>query len=165
VRTDREGLMNRIQEDVRSAASRCRSVCIRWYTAWLLAAGRSTRVRRRSMTVLLAEAQQQSDQLRGSGDADRNRILAEAFGQDPGFFAFYRSMQLLSGGGRGRSTGPCPARRIVEVAEELGVRAHHQPGVGAGQLRGSGDADRNRILAEAFGQDPGFFAFYRSMQA
>ena len=35
----------------------------------------------------------QSEQIRGQGDAERNRIFAEAYGQDPDFFAFYRSMQ------------------------------------------------------------------------
>jgi len=33
------------------------------------------------------------------------------------------------------------------------------------QIRGQGDAERNRIFAESFGKDPDFFAFYRSMQA
>jgi membrane protease subunit HflC len=47
----------------------------------------------RDVTVLLAEATSQSEQIRGQGDAERNRIYAEAYGQDPGFFAFYRSMQ------------------------------------------------------------------------
>ena len=47
----------------------------------------------RDVTVLLAEATSQSEQVRGQGDAERNRIYAEAYGQDPGFFAFYRSMQ------------------------------------------------------------------------
>ncbi|HZC56440.1 MAG TPA: protease modulator HflC [Xanthobacteraceae bacterium] len=47
----------------------------------------------RDVTVLLAEANSQSEQTRGQGDAERNRIFAEAYGQDPGFFAFYRSMQ------------------------------------------------------------------------
>jgi membrane protease subunit HflC len=47
----------------------------------------------RDVTVLLAEATSQSEQIRGQGDATRNRIYAEAYGQDPGFFAFYRSMQ------------------------------------------------------------------------
>jgi membrane protease subunit HflC len=32
-------------------------------------------------------------------------------------------------------------------------------------IRGQGDADANKIFAEAYSQDPGFFAFYRSMQA
>jgi len=47
----------------------------------------------RDVTVLVAEANSQSEQVRGQGDAERNRIFAEAYGQDPGFFAFYRSMQ------------------------------------------------------------------------
>jgi len=47
----------------------------------------------RDVTVLTAEASSQSEQVRGQGDAERNRIFAEAYGQDPGFFAFYRSMQ------------------------------------------------------------------------
>ena len=32
-------------------------------------------------------------------------------------------------------------------------------------IKAEGDAERNRIFAEAFGKDPDFFAFYRSMQA
>jgi membrane protease subunit HflC len=47
----------------------------------------------RDVTVLLAEATSQGEQVRGQGDAERNRIFAEAYGQDPGFFSFYRSMQ------------------------------------------------------------------------
>lgn len=46
----------------------------------------------RDKTVILAEAQRQSQILRGDGDAERNRVLGEAYGQDPEFFAFYRSM-------------------------------------------------------------------------
>ncbi len=47
----------------------------------------------RDVVVLKAEAQQKADQTKGEGDAERNRIFAEAFGKDPDFFAFYRSMQ------------------------------------------------------------------------
>jgi membrane protease subunit HflC len=47
----------------------------------------------RDVVVLKAEAQQTADQIKGEGDATRNRIFAEAFGKDPDFFAFYRSMQ------------------------------------------------------------------------
>jgi membrane protease subunit HflC len=47
----------------------------------------------RDVTVLVADANQQSEQIRGQGDATRNQIFADAYGQDPGFFAFYRSMQ------------------------------------------------------------------------
>lgn len=47
----------------------------------------------RDVIVLKAEAQRMADQTKGEGDAERNRIFAEAFGKDPDFFAFYRSMQ------------------------------------------------------------------------
>ncbi len=47
----------------------------------------------RDVIVLKAEAQQKADQIKGEGDAERNRVFAEAFGKDPDFFAFYRSMQ------------------------------------------------------------------------
>ncbi|PHQ66290.1 MAG: HflC protein [Sneathiella sp.] len=44
-------------------------------------------------TVILAEAKKDSEILRGEGDGEKNRIFAEAFGKDPDFFSFYRSMQ------------------------------------------------------------------------
>jgi membrane protease subunit HflC len=47
----------------------------------------------RDVIVLKAEAQRKADQTKGEGDAERNRIFAEAFGKDADFFAFYRSMQ------------------------------------------------------------------------
>ena len=43
--------------------------------------------------IILAEANRDSERLRGEGDAERIKIFAEAFGKDPEFFAFYRSMQ------------------------------------------------------------------------
>ena len=43
--------------------------------------------------VILAEAQKEAETLRGSGDSLAIQIYADAFGQDPDFFAFYRSMQ------------------------------------------------------------------------
>jgi modulator of FtsH protease HflC len=47
----------------------------------------------REVTVLVAEATSQSEQIRGEGDAIRNQIFADAFNKDADFFAFYRSMQ------------------------------------------------------------------------
>jgi membrane protease subunit HflC len=47
----------------------------------------------REVTVLRAEATRKADELRGNGEAERNRVLAEAFGADPNFFSFWRSMQ------------------------------------------------------------------------
>src|SRR5690606_31301666 len=52
----------------------------------------------RDVTVLLAEANSKSEQIRGEGDGERNRIFAEAFGRDVGFFDFYRSMQAYEAG-------------------------------------------------------------------
>ncbi|MCJ2082307.1 protease modulator HflC [Methylobacterium sp. J-090] len=58
----------------------------------------------RDVTVLLSEANQTSETLRGQGDADKNRILAVAYGKDPDFFSFYRSMQAYETGLKGSDT-------------------------------------------------------------
>ncbi len=47
----------------------------------------------REVTVLLADATSTAEQTRGEGDATRNKIFADAYGRDPDFFSFYRSMQ------------------------------------------------------------------------
>jgi membrane protease subunit HflC len=52
----------------------------------------------RDATVIVAEATQRGDQARGEGEGERNRVFAEAFGKDPDFFAFYRSMQAYEAG-------------------------------------------------------------------
>jgi membrane protease subunit HflC len=123
VRTDRLNLMNRIQEDVNRQAqnlgveiidlrltrvdlpaANSQAVYQRMQTerqreaADLRANGQqqaqTIRARaEREATVIVAEANRRAEELRGQGDADKNRILAEAFGRDPGFFTFFRSMQ------------------------------------------------------------------------
>ena len=60
--------------------------------------GESTKTRMnaetdRTVTEKLAQAKKEAEILRGQGDAERNRVFAEAFQQDPEFFSFYRSMQ------------------------------------------------------------------------
>ena len=47
----------------------------------------------KDVTVLLANANKQSQILKGEGDGQRNKIFANAFGKDPEFFSFYRAMQ------------------------------------------------------------------------
>jgi len=47
----------------------------------------------REVTVILANAQRDSEILRGLGDAKAIELFAEAFGKDIEFFSFYRSMQ------------------------------------------------------------------------
>ena len=47
----------------------------------------------RQRTVILAEARRTSQILRGDGEGAKTNILNEAFGKDPEFFGFYRSME------------------------------------------------------------------------
>ena len=46
----------------------------------------------RTVIELVSEAQRESQIIQGEADARRNEIFAEAFGADPEFFEFYRSM-------------------------------------------------------------------------
>jgi len=58
----------------------------------------------RDATVIEAEARSLGEQTRGAGDAERNRIFAEAYSQDRDFFAFYRSMNAYEAGLRSNDT-------------------------------------------------------------
>ena len=123
VRTERSRLMNRIRDDVNREAARfgMTVVDVRLRRVDLPAANSAAVFQRmqterqreaaearalggqqsqeikaradRDATVIVAEAQQRSDVIRGEGEAERNKVFAEAFGKDPEFFAFYRSMQ------------------------------------------------------------------------
>lgn len=68
------------------------------------AARRITSRADRDATVIVAEAERDNQQIRGEGDATRNAIFAEAFGKDPDFFAFYRSMQAYEEALKGSNT-------------------------------------------------------------
>jgi membrane protease subunit HflC len=132
VRDQREQLMGRVREQLdseavnfgisivdASAAPTCRSrTAKRSTSAWTerereaqefrsQGTQRAQEIRARAdrdVTVLLAEAQSKGEQTRGEGDAERNRIFAEAFGRDPEFFSFYRSMQADEAGLRPNDT-------------------------------------------------------------
>jgi membrane protease subunit HflC len=53
----------------------------------------------RDVTVLVADATSTAERVRGEGDAERNRIFAEAYGKDAAeFFTFYRAMQAYEQG-------------------------------------------------------------------
>ncbi|WP_306261867.1 protease modulator HflC [Pararhizobium sp. IMCC21322] len=68
-------------------------------------AGRRIRSRAdRDGIVIRAEAERDSQRVRGEGDAKRNEIFANAFGRDPEFFSFYRSMQAYERGLDSEST-------------------------------------------------------------
>ena len=46
----------------------------------------------REQVVIVSEANRESEIIRGEADAERNSIFAAAFGADPEFFEFYRSL-------------------------------------------------------------------------
>jgi membrane protease subunit HflC len=56
-------------------------------------AGRIRAEGERNATIIRAQAREQSERLRGEGEAERARIFARAYGRDPEFAAFYRSMR------------------------------------------------------------------------
>jgi membrane protease subunit HflC len=47
----------------------------------------------KEVIITLATAREKAGQIIGEGDALRTRIYAQSFGKDPGFAAFYRSLQ------------------------------------------------------------------------
>lgn len=47
----------------------------------------------RDQTVITAEAERDAQKLRGEGDATAAAIYAKAYSGDPGFYAFYRSLE------------------------------------------------------------------------
>ena len=52
----------------------------------------------KEVTIIKSQAEKKSNIVRGEGDGIANSVFAEAFGQDPEFFAFYRAMQAYAEG-------------------------------------------------------------------
>jgi membrane protease subunit HflC len=57
----------------------------------------------RQREVLLAEAYREAQKIKGEGDARASAIYAQAFGQNPEFFNFYRSLEAYRASFRNRS--------------------------------------------------------------
>lgn len=83
----------------------------------------------REVTVLTAEATRESEVLRGQGDGQKTEILAEAYGKDPDFFAFYRSMQAYQDALPGDNT------TVVLSPNSEFFRYFSNPGGGSGKKR------------------------------
>jgi len=64
-----------------------------------------------------------------------------------------------------RARGQEQAQSLRAIAERQAVEIEAAATRDSEIIRGQGDAERNRIFASAFGQDPEFFEFYRSMEA
>ena len=47
----------------------------------------------RQKVELVATAQREAEIIRGEGEAERNKVFAQAFEKDAEFFAFYRTMK------------------------------------------------------------------------
>ncbi len=58
----------------------------------------------RTVVELVSTARREGEIIRGEADAERNRIYAEAFGRDPEFFAFTRSLTSYERALRGENT-------------------------------------------------------------
>ena len=57
----------------------------------------------RQREIILAEAYRDAQRIKGEGDAKSSAIYAQAFSQNPEFFAFYRSMEAYRSSFRGRN--------------------------------------------------------------
>jgi modulator of FtsH protease HflC len=64
-------------------------------------------------TVILSEAQRASATARGEGDAEANKVMADAFSQDPQFYSLYRSLQTY----RGALAGSAPTMVVSPDAD------------------------------------------------
>ena len=58
----------------------------------------------RQAVELVSEATKNAEIIRGEADATRNAIFAEAFGRDPEFFAFYRSLTAYENALKGENS-------------------------------------------------------------
>jgi len=47
----------------------------------------------RQSELIIAEAYRESQRIKGEGDAEATRIFNEAYGRDPDFFSYYRSLE------------------------------------------------------------------------
>ena len=57
----------------------------------------------RQRQVILADAYRQAQKIKGEGDAKASAIYAAAYGQNPEFYAFYRSLEAYKATFRGRN--------------------------------------------------------------
>jgi membrane protease subunit HflC len=126
VSSQRAALMARIRNDVAKRATDSRlglqvidvrikradlptenqdNVFRRMQTAQQQQATETRAVGERRKREIVAQATEDSEKIRGEGDAQRAQIFAATYGRDPGFASFYRSMQAYEASlGQGDTT-------------------------------------------------------------
>jgi len=94
VRLKRADLPEQVQASVfaRMQAERSR-IAARYRSEGAESAAKIRADAERDRTIILARAYEESQKLRGSGDAEATTIYAQSFGQDPEFYAFVRSLE------------------------------------------------------------------------
>ena len=92
----------------------------------------------RTVVELVSDASRESEIVRGEADAERNKIFADAFGTDPDFFEFYRSMTAYERALTGQNSTMVitPDSEFFEFLDGADGR-NPRPEVGAGQLQGN----------------------------
>ncbi|MCB1882582.1 MAG: protease modulator HflC [Geminicoccaceae bacterium] len=94
----------------------------------------------RERRVLIADAQRDAEVLRGEGDAEAVKVFGQAFGRDPAFFDFYRSMQAYK-----EALGDDSTSIVMSPDNEFfrffGTSDEPPPTEGRGQGRGEPQAE------------------------
>ena len=92
----------------------------------------------RTVVELVSEARRESEIVRGEADAERNAIFANAFGADPEFFEFYRSMAAYERALQGQNSTMVitPDSEFFEFLDGASGRGE-RPEIGAGQIQGN----------------------------
>lgn len=79
----------------------------------------------RTVVELVSDAQREAEIIRGESDAERNSIFAEAYGADPDFFRFYRSLTAYENALKGSNSTLVitPDSEFFEFLGSAGVSA------------------------------------------
>ena len=76
--------------------------------------------------VILADAYKQAQKTKGEGDAKASAIYAQAYGANPEFYAFYRSLEAYKSTFRGKSD-----MMVLDPSSEFFRYFRSQGGLGA----------------------------------
>ena len=81
----------------------------------------------RQRQVILADAYRQAQKIKGEGDGKASAIYASAYGTNPEFFAFYRSLEAYKTSFRAqRPHGARAVRRVLQLFPAIGLGARRR---------------------------------------